>query len=62
MDPAYPSNPVCPPEDEAPRDGVSGSFAKDTTIYLWAAKGRPLMMPRGVGFEIGGSSRVKGYM
>ena len=57
VDPAYPSNPVCPPERGG---GVSGSFAKDTTIYLWAANGKPLMMPRGVGFQIGGSSRVKG--
>ena len=61
VDPAYPSNPVCPPEDEAQRDGVRGSVAKDTTIYLWSANGKPLLMPRGVGFEIGGSSRVKGY-
>ena len=60
VDPAYPSHPVCPPEYEAQRGGASGSSTKDTTIYLWAANGKPLMMPRGVGFEIGGSSRVKG--
>ena len=60
VDPAYPSKPVCPPEDVAQRDGLSGGFARDTTIYLWAAKGEHLKMPKGVGFEIGGNSRVKG--
>ena len=59
VDPAYPSNPVCPSENKSRRDGGNGRSAKDTTIYLWAANGKPLLLPKGVGFKIGGS-RIKG--
>ena len=55
-DPAYPSHPVCPPENgEKIR-----RFVKDTAIYVWAANGKPLRMPRDVGFEIAGNNKVKG--